>query len=179
MLHTLVILGVMTVLLLSGPPVGAEAPGTAQKPPALLTPGQPAPAFASHDPEGQTIALDDYKQRPIILNFWATWCAPCRHEMRLIQAAYEQHKTAGLTVLAISQDQPDNAALVRAYWTSMALTFAPLMDPEGQVATQYGVFLLPSTVFIAPSGTVAAVHLGPLTPAQMERYLKTIMPQAS
>jgi peroxiredoxin len=115
--------------------------------------------------------------RKTIVNVWATWCTPCRQEMRALQTVYEAHKTAGLAVLAVSQDHQGMREAVRAYCTTLGLTFTPLLDPEGQVAAHYNVFVLPSTVFIYPSGTVAAVHLGAMTSAQIEQYLRAILPR--
>jgi peroxiredoxin len=97
--------------------------------------------------------------------------------MRALQTVYDAHKAAGLTVLAVSQDQQDMREAVRAYCATLGITFSPLLDPDGSVATHYNVFLLPSTVFIHPSGTIAAVHLGAMTPAQIEQYLQAILPR--
>jgi peroxiredoxin len=97
--------------------------------------------------------------------------------MRALQTVYEAHKAAGLAVLAVSQDQQDKGEAVRAYCTTLGITFSPLLDPDGHVATHYNVLFLPSTVFIHPSGTVAAVHLGAMTPAQIEQYLRAILPR--
>jgi peroxiredoxin len=66
---------------------------------------------------------------------------------------------------------------VRAYCATVGMTFPPLLDPDGRVATQYNVLLLPSTVFIHPSGTIAAVHLGAMTSVQIEQYLQAILPR--
>ena len=175
----LVVLGVVVAFLLSGERLWGDTPGPTgvQKSQSRLAPGQPAPDFVTHDPDGISIALHDYRGRPVIINFWATWCAPCRQEMRALQTVYEAHKAAGLAVLAVSQDQQDMSEVVRTYCTTLGVTFPPLLDPDGHVATHYNVFLLPSTVFIHPSGTVAAVHLGALTPTQIEQYLRAILPR--
>ena len=175
----IVVLGVVLAFLLSGERLWGDTPEStgAQESRSLLTPGQPAPDFIAHAPDGIPVALHDYLGRPVIINFWATWCAPCRQEMRALQTVYEAHKAAGLAVLAVSQDQQDKGEAVRAYCTALGITFSPLLDPDGQVATHYKVFLLPSTVFIHPSGTVAAVHLGAMTPAQIEQYLRAILPR--
>ncbi len=173
----IVVPGVVLALLLAGERLwgnapGSTGPGQSRSP---LAPGQPAPDFVAHGPDGTAITLRDYQGRPVIINFWATWCAPCRQEMRALQTVYDTHKTAGLAVLAVSQDQQDKAEAVRTYWATLGLTFSPLLDPEGSIAAYYNVFLLPSTVFVHPSGTVAAVHLGPMTPTQIERYLQAIL----
>ena len=175
----MVVVGVVLTLLVSGgswwgdTPV-PTVPGKSRSP---LASGQPAPAFVAHDPDGKTIALQDYQGRPVIINFWATWCVPCRQEMLALQAVYDTHKAAGLVVLAVSQDQQDKAETVRSYCATLGVTFPPLLDPDGGIATPYSVFLLPSTVFVHPSGMVAAVHLGPMTQAQIEQHLKALMPQ--
>ena len=175
----IVVVGVVLTLLWSGRSLWGDTPaptasGKSRRP---LVPGQPAPAFVAHDLDGKAIALQEYQGRPVIINFWATWCAPCRQEMLALQVVYDAHKTAGLVVLAMSQDQQDKVEVVRSYWATLGLTFLPLLDPDGSIATPYRVFLLPSTVFVHPSGTIAAVHLGPMTQAQIERHLKAIMPQ--
>ena len=174
-----VVLGVVLACLVPWERVWGDTPASpgASQSRSRLAPGQPAPDFVAHDPDGMSIALRDYQGRPGIINFWATWCAPCRQEMRALQTVYEAHRATGLAVLAVSQDQPCKAEAIRAYCATLGLTFPALLDPEGAVATHYSVFLLPSTVFIHPSGTAAAVHLGSMTPAQIEQYLRAIMPR--
>jgi hypothetical protein len=97
--------------------------------------------------------------------------------MPALQAVYEAHQAAGLVVLAINQDQLGPAEAVRAYYATWGLTLPSPLDPDGQIARHYNVFLLPSTVFVHPTGTITAVHFGPMTLAQIERYLTAIMPQ--
>ena len=167
----IVVVGVVVLLLCQ-----ARAHGRRETPGPLM-PGQPAPAFSVPDPDGKTISLQDYQGRPVIINFWATWCGPCRQEMVVLQAVYEAHKAAGLAILAVSEDHQDRIETVRAYWAALGLTFLLLLDPEGSVAVLYSVLFLPSTVFVHPSGAVVAVHFGPMTQTQMEQHLKAILPQ--
>jgi peroxiredoxin len=170
-----VLLGVVLVLVgggLWGSLAETTSPGER---PGLLAPGQPAPHFVAHSLDGQAVSLQEYHGRPVVLNFWATWCVPCRHEMPALQAVYELYKAAGLAILAVNQDAAGQGDVVRAFWTALGLTFLPLLDPEGRVAAPYNVFLLPSTVFVHPTGTIAAMHLGPMTQAQIERFLAAIL----
>jgi peroxiredoxin len=169
--------GVLILLACAESLWGDMAPTMPGKSRSLLAPGQPAPGFVAHDPDGNTITLQDYQGRPVIINFWATWCAPCRQEMLDLQKVYNAHRAAGLAVLAVNQEPQDKAETVRSYWATLGVTFLPLLDPDGSIATHYSVIFLPSTVFVHPSGTVAAVHLGAMTQTQVERYLETIMPQ--
>ena len=175
----IVVLGVVLTFLVSGERLWETHPSRQgrRRPGVFWRRDQPAPDFVAHDPDGIPMALRDYRGRPVIINFWATWCAPCRQEMRDLQTVYDAHKAAGLVVLAVSQDQQDKVEAIRAYCVTLGITFPPLLDPDGHVATHYNVFLLPSTVFIHPSGTVTAVHLGAMTPAQIEQYLRAILPR--
>lgn len=176
----MVILGVVLVFLVAGEKSWGDTPGSVGGQPSrrLLEPGQPAPDFVAQTPDGLSVALSNYWGRPVLINFWATWCAPCRHEMRALQTVYEAHKAAGLTILAVSQDQQGMQEVVRAYGVTLGITFPLLLDPEGQMATHYNVLVLPSTVFVHPSGTVTAVRLGALTPGQIEQHLEAILPRA-
>jgi len=137
--------------------------------------GQPAPPLALPDLAGQIVTLNAYQGRPLIINFWATWCEPCREEMPLLQQAHNAHQRAGLGVLGISQDSEERLTAVRTYWTQSGWSFPSLLDPDGAVARRYQVFLLPSTIFINAQGVVAAIHLGPINATQIEQYLAKIL----
>lgn len=173
----ILLLGTALVLgLASGRALGSDAQPAA--PPSktnLLAVGQQAPDFVARDLNEQARSLEVYQGHPLILNFWATWCVPCRHEMSLLQTVYEMYQDAGLVILAVSQDTQDRVDTVRAYMTTSGLTFPALQDPQGAVASSYNVLLLPSTFFINAQGVVIAIHRGPITPAQIERYVMTIV----
>ena len=142
-----------------------------------LTIGKAAPGFTAPDLDGRIHTLEAYQGRPVIINFWATWCDPCRDEMPILQAAYEQHKDVKLAVLAISQDGKGKGSQesVRDYVADATLTLQVLLDPEGTVASHYQVLFLPSTVFVNADGVITGIHHGPVAAKQLEQYLTTLL----
>ncbi len=143
---------------------------------APLNVGDAAHDFTLQDLDGNTVQLSALRGQPVIVNFWATWCAPCRIEMPELQEAYTAHAGDGLAILAVNQMEEPTA--VRTFFRDeMGLTFTPVMDTEGTVADQYGAIGLPSTFFIDADGVVTAVHRGVLTREQIDAYLADILPQ--
>ena len=141
----------------------------------ILDVGDVAYDFTLNDLDGNLVSLSDYRGRPVVVNFWATWCAPCRIEMPELQAAYEKYQDDGLAILALDQDEPAEVASAYFY-DEMGLTFTPLLDVGSEVSTQFGSYgVLPSTYFIDASGAVSAIHRGPLTMGQIEGYLGELL----
>jgi peroxiredoxin len=137
----------------------------------VLDVGDPALNFTLLDFDGNPVSLDDFEGRPVIVNFWATWCAPCRIEMPELQAAYEAYQDDGLVILALNEDEP--AEVARAYFEDeMGLTFTALLDDNSAIATAFGFSAtLPTTFFIDAEGTITVIHRGPMTFEQIEGYL--------
>ena len=137
----------------------------------FLEVGDTAYDFTLNDLDGQPVSLADFRGQPVIVNFWATWCAPCRIEMPVFQETFERHQEDGLVILALDQAEP--VAVAREFfYDEMGLTFTPLMDERSEVATRYGSYsVLPTTFFINAAGNVAAIHRGPLTEGQVTGYL--------
>jgi thiol-disulfide isomerase/thioredoxin len=120
--------------------------------------------------EGRQVTLAEFKGKPVVINFWATWCPPCRIEMPEFQKAFEEYQEDDLVILAINEaEEPE---MVRAFfYDEMGYTYTPLLDEEGKVAGTYGAIGLPSTFFVDAAGEVTAVHRGALTQAQLQNYL--------
>ncbi|MSQ37834.1 MAG: TlpA family protein disulfide reductase [Chloroflexi bacterium] len=119
--------------------------------------GTPAPDFEWNAPDGTTRTLASLRSRVVVINFWATWCIPCRDEMPALErvAAAE----SGVAVLAV--DLMEEGERVRGFFESLSLTrLQPLLDTDGGVARRYAVFSLPTTFFIGSDGVIRDVHIG-------------------
>ena len=153
-----------------------EAAQTGQQFDGLPEVGEAARDFVLNDVDGHPVRLSELTGQPVILNFWATWCPPCRVEMPDLQTVYERHQADGLVILAINREE--TAVTVRDFfYDGLDLTFTPLLDETGDVSRLYGVANYPTSVFVDAAGMVTAVHLGLMTEAQIEGYLADTVPQ--
>jgi peroxiredoxin len=123
-----------------------------------VTPPTPAPDFTVPRLAGQSLSLADFKGSVVVLNFWATWCPPCREEMPSMERLYQRYKDRGFTILALSIDW--NVAAVPGFVEGFRLTFPIGLDPEAAVAKVYRVRALPTTVLIDRAGLVVARAAG-------------------
>lgn len=147
--------------------------GRSQRPPSPQV-GFAAPDFSLETLDGETVTLSDLRGQVVLVNFWATWCPPCRKEMPAIQQLYEQYQGQGFTVLAV--DLQESKAEVATFTAQMGLTFPILIDSGGQVFSQYGVRALPSTFFVDPNGIIQEIALGgPLSPAYLESQVVSLL----
>jgi len=140
----------------------------------LLQVGDAPHDFVLNDLDGNPVQLSELRGRPIILNFWATWCVPCRIEMPELQAAFVEHQDKGLVILAV--DNQESAKAVDLFFSELGLTFTPVLDPEGTVAAQYNIVNLPTTLFINPEGVITVVHRGIMVKEQLDIYLAQTIP---
>lgn len=137
-------------------------------------PTQKAPNFALKDLNGQEVTLTQFSGQPVILNFWASWCAPCRLEMPIIEATYQKYKDKGLVVLAINSGE--SAEVARAFVDETELTFPVLLDQNMEVTNLiYRLRGLPVSIFIDREGNIAARHVGTLNERLMEEYVGEII----
>ena len=119
----------------------------------------PAPDFTLSTPSGASLSLTELRGKVVLLNFWATWCVPCRKEMPAIEALYQRYKDRGLEVLAISLDKLA-AAPVEAFVQEVGVTYRVALDPTWATARTYGVRGLPATFLLDRAGNVVLRELG-------------------
>jgi cytochrome c biogenesis protein CcmG/thiol:disulfide interchange protein DsbE len=131
--------------------------------------GAPAPDLTGVTVDGRQVSLKDLRGRVVVLNFWATWCAPCREEMPALEARYEKYKDDGLVVLAIDFDEP--AEDVRAFQDQLGLTFPVLLDPGAKIQQLYRVRGYPTSYFVDRDGTIQVQHIGVMFEDQLDGYL--------
>ena len=117
--------------------------------------GHPAPEFTLRNLQGNLEGLVDHKDKVIILNFWATWCAPCLEEMPAFEKLYRRYRSQGVTVLAVSLDKGD-ISKVKDFVDANNLTFPVLIDSDGAAEKLYPSFTIPFTYVIDKAGRVAA-----------------------
>ena len=124
--------------------------------------GEMAPDFNLQTPDGSVIRLSDFRGKVVVLNFWASWCPPCRAEMPALQEAADRFTDAGVLVMGVNVQE--DAETIRAFMERFGLSFAVVQDLTGQITTDaYRVNGLPSTFFIGKDGVMEVVRRGPLT----------------
>ena len=123
-------------------------------------PPQQAANFTLKDMDDNSFSMNSYKGKVVLVNFWATWCPPCRHEMPSIQSLYERYKNKGFAVLAINEWEDGDKVFVYTGQLSTPPTFPILFDKKGKVADMFSVKGLPTTVLINKKGQVVYRAIG-------------------
>ena len=125
---------------------------------ATLQTGAAAPAFQLNSNTGKPLALADFRGQIVLLNFWASWCGPCRQEMPILEQLNRQYHAKGVTLLGINVE-PDSAAAV-SWLKATPVTFPILFDTDSKVSNLYEVAGMPNTVIIDRKGQVRYIHRG-------------------
>ena len=128
-----------------------------------------APDFTLSDLDGALVTLSDLQGQLVVLNFWATWCGPCRAEIPELTAFSREHPD--VVVLGISVDEGMSTKGVGAYATRLKVGYPVLHDPRGVASDPYGVSVLPTTVVVDAQGDIHATHVGALDRLSLERLV--------
>jgi thiol-disulfide isomerase/thioredoxin len=137
--------------------VRAAAPITAGAPSAEV--GGEAPDFALETLDGDTLALSDLHGTPVVVNFWATWCPPCRAEIPALESAY---RDLGGEVVVLGVDVGEGAGVVVDFVGEYGMTYPVVLDTSQDIARSYRVRAFPTTYFVDSHGIIVDVHTGPL-----------------
>jgi thiol-disulfide isomerase/thioredoxin len=132
----------------------------------------PAPAFKLTGRGGKAIDLSQFKGQVVMINFWATWCGPCRQEMPLLEDIYKKYKPMGFTMLGVNVE-PDSAGAEAWLGKQKPVSFPIAFDTESKVSKLYKVAGMPSTVFVDRKGNVRVMHKG-YKPGDENFYLSQI-----
>ncbi|MEE8318786.1 MAG: redoxin family protein [Dehalococcoidales bacterium] len=136
--------------------------------------GKLAPDFQLSNLEGQSVSLSDFRGQPVLVNFWASWCGPCRYEMPFLQQIHEEQAANGLVVLGINLGESPGE--VREFMGEFGLTFTTLLDSEQDVALMYNVRSIPTTLLIDENGVIQGRKVGAFTTMkELETVLGKIM----
>jgi peroxiredoxin len=127
-------------------------------PAALPAAGLPAPDFTLKSASGQNLRLRELRGEVVLINFWATWCGPCRQEMPLLNKIHEQYRKAGFTLLGVNID--DDPAAARDMARKLGVSFPVLLDTDKRVSKLYDVDTMPATLLVDRNGKVRYVHRG-------------------
>ncbi len=120
--------------------------------------GEPAPDFRFQDAIGQTFSLSDFRGKPVMLNFWATWCGFCKVELPYIQQVYDEWQGGEMVMLTI--DLGEDSETVAAFMEAEGISFPVLLDTERELEAQYGVSGMPRTFFIDKDGLIQVIKKG-------------------
>ena len=134
--------------------------------------GARAPDFTLINLAGEEVSLSDFRGQPIVINFWASWCGPCRLEMPAIQERYKKYKDDGLVILAVNFDEP--VSVVKSFRDELDLTFTLLLDPGAIVQKLYRNRTYPTSFFVDVDDIIQWQHIGVMTERQIDENLARI-----
>ncbi|TET66561.1 MAG: TlpA family protein disulfide reductase [Dehalococcoidia bacterium] len=137
--------------------------------------GKLAPDFQLSNLDGQVVSLGDFRGKPVLLNFWASWCGPCRYEMPFLQEIYQAWSGKGLVVLTVNLQE--NPSRVKEFVEEFGLSFPVLLATSQEVPLAYNIRGIPATFFIDKNGIIQDIKIGAFSSrAEIEQRLIKIMP---
>lgn len=135
--------------------------------------GEKAPDFTLEDLDGNTVSLSDYQGKNVYINFFATWCPPCRGEMPDLEKIYQKYKDEDIVVLAV--DLGEDKDTVKSFIEENKYNFNVLLDSDQTATEQYNITSIPVSVFIDKQGNIEAKQVGAMTMDQMESAIKLLI----
>ncbi|GAP14974.1 peroxiredoxin [Longilinea arvoryzae] len=138
--------------------------------------GFPAPAFTLNTLSGDPIGLEDFTGKVVVLNFWASWCPPCKAEMPAFEALQQAYQGQDVVILAVNTTYQDDLPTATQFVADRGLTFPILIDADGQVSKAYQVLAMPSSFFIDRKGVIQQVIIGgPMSEALVQTQVQRLL----
>jgi peroxiredoxin len=154
-----------TVVACSGPGAGVSRG---------INVGNRAPDFTLEALDGTKVSLKNYRGKVVLINFWATWCPPCRAEIPEIEAAFEARQDDGFVVFGVNVEEARET--VAPFVDAFEMSYPVLLDESGRLLQTYRAMGLPMSVIIDQDGVIQARHIGFLTAADLDSYLAELLP---
>jgi cytochrome c biogenesis protein CcmG/thiol:disulfide interchange protein DsbE len=136
--------------------------------------GNRARDFVFQTLDGQEVSLSDYRGQVVLVNFWATWCPPCRAEIPDLEAAYQDYRDEGFVVLGVNVEEP--VETIRPFVEEIGISYPILLDEDGEALKIYRAIGLPMSLILDQDGVIQVRHAGTLTAAHLENYLGKLLP---
>ena len=165
---TVIILIFLAALGMAGRRIWAIATGPV--PPSV---GQMAPALVAPNLDGQRVALSDLGGKVVLLDFWATWCAPCVYAMPTLQAVHARYGPEDFVVLGVNQE-PGQTEKVRRFMAERGLTFDTVVD-EGPIVREWGVYTFPTSFLVDQTGEIRQAYRGPVEEDRLRRDIEALL----
>lgn len=163
---------VAVILILAVAVVACTGPGSAV--PQGINAGNRARDFTLASLDGGEVSLSDYRGDVVLVNFWATWCAPCRAEIPAFEAAYRAHKDNGFVVLGVNVQE--SSQMIEPFVEEFAMTYPVLLDEQSRVMEEYRGLGLPMSILVDRDGVIQVRHVGILTADQLASHLAKHLP---
>jgi len=135
--------------------------------------GNQARDFTLKSLDGRKVTLSDFQGDVVLINFWATWCAPCRAEIPDFEGAYQAHKDEGFVILGLNEQE--SPQVIESFIEELDMTYPALLDEQGQVMREYRVLGLPTSLLVDRHGVIQVRHTGTLAAAQLEAHLTKLL----
>jgi peroxiredoxin len=168
--HRLWFVGILVLLLFTAAACSGADPVRSKG----VKEGNQAPDFTLESLDGGKVSLSQFSGQVVLVNFWATWCPPCRAEIPDLETAYQSHWQDGLVVLGV--DVSESREAVEPFVKELEMTYPVLLDEAGHVFKAYRVSGLPMSVIVDREGVIRVRHTGQLAASQLERYLAQLLP---
>ena len=166
---TIAMIGLLAAQGCSSSPTGSNLDGLAPAPEV----GRLAPDFTLVGLDGNQVSLSDFRGKTVFVNFWATWCPPCRAEMPEMEAVYQEYKDRDVVIIGVDIVEPEDT--VRQYVQEGGYSWTFVLDTTGEVNNNYRVTSIPTSFFLDREGIIRAVNIGPMNKRAIESTLALAM----